>query len=636
MRPFLRLSSLCLSALLLAAAPARSIPLPERLAALGLTGWSALHDEVDEGGGKGGGGQHVPGERIVGGVGCGDGDAAGFACQQVDLMAFLPLDDIGGGSGNDVWGWTDRKTGREYVLMGRSSGVSFVDVTDPARPVYLGDLPTHTFGSVWRDLKVYRDHLYVVADSAGQHGMQVFDLRQLRSVESPPAVFAESAHYDDFGSAHNIAINEETGYAYVVGAVGSCDGGLHMVDLARPRAPVFAGCYGEDGYTHDVQCVLFAGPDRRYRGSEICFAANEDTLTVVDVSDKDAPRLVSRSSYEGFGYAHQGWLTEDHAHFLLDDELDESAFRHGTRTLVWDLSDLERPAVAGEHFSAVGSIDHNQYVVGDFVYQANYRSGLRVLELTDLARGRMREVAFFDTYPEDDETGFDGAWGVYPFFASGVVAVSDINRGLFVVRPRVGEAIFADGFESGDLSAWSGRRGPGLEVVAPGLGETGFALAVSVDAGRSHVAARLPDRQATLRMDLLLHAGRADLAGGEVEIARLKDRKRTVVSLSLEQRGGRYEVHLAARSGKRMVRVGSTRVPANREIALAVEWRRASSRRAEDGRVSLFKEGRVVAEDHHLANGRRAVTELLAGLPGAGTPAGASGAFLLDEIAVRP
>jgi choice-of-anchor B domain-containing protein len=278
-----------------------------------------------------------------------------------------------------------------------------------------------------------------VSESAG-HGLQVFDLHQLRNVASPPVTFAESAHYDRFSRAHNVVVDEASGYAYAVGSVSgleTCGSGLHMIALGNPLNPAFAGCFADDGYTHDAQCVIYAGPDTEHQGSELCFAANEDTLTVVDVTNKSDPVQLAREGYPGSGYAHQGWLTDDHRWFLLDDELDEQFFGHNTRTYVWDLADVDAPLWVGYHEAAIAAADHNQYVVGDFTFQANYRGGLRILRLDDLATASMTEVGYFDIYPQSDSSTLNGAWSVYPFFASGNLIVSGIEQGLFVLRPEL-------------------------------------------------------------------------------------------------------------------------------------------------------------------------------------------------------
>ncbi|HET6546224.1 MAG TPA: choice-of-anchor B family protein [Rhodanobacteraceae bacterium] len=373
---------------------------------------------------------------------CIDGMAEGHACHNVDLLGHLDLGELGAtagsGNGNDMWGWTDPLTGKEYALVGLDNGTAFVDISDPENPVRLGNLPTHSVSNLWRDLKVYDNHAFIVSEAA-DHGMQVFDLTRLRGVVSPPVTFTEDAWYGEFGRAHNIAIDEDSGYAYAVGSrqgIQQCNAGLHMIDIHDPSNPTFAGCFGDDGYTHDVQCIVYDGPDGNYLGHEICFAANEDTLTIVDVSNKVAPVMLSRRDYPGSGYTHQGWLTADRRHFLLDDEMDEIENGHNTYTYVWDVQDLTDPQPLFHYTGPLPSSDHNLYIHNGYAFESDYKSGLRILSLADIDSG-LSEAAYFDTFPPSDSNGFDGTWSNYPFYASGVVAVSDISGGLFVLQPNL-------------------------------------------------------------------------------------------------------------------------------------------------------------------------------------------------------
>ena len=391
-------------------------------------------------------------DAVVGGEApCTDGATGPFDCSQIDLVAFVPLDALGADPGtilNDIWGWTDPVTGRDWALVGRSDATAFVDLSDPSRPRYAGELPL-TEGAtenLWRDIKVYRDHAFIVADGAGAHGVQVFDLTQLRDASGPPVTFAETARYDGIHSAHNIVINEETGMAYAVGSsMGgeTCGGGLHMIDVRNPAEPVFAGCFADretgrsgTGYSHDAQCVVYRGPDEDYQGREICFGSNETALSIADVTDRENPVVIARGEYPNVAYAHQGWLTEDHRYFFMGDEGDEvEGTVERTRTLIWDVADLDDPLLLKEHFAETGTIDHNQYIRGNRLYQANLMSGLRVLDITDVENPV--EIGYFDTVPDD--TGlpaFGGAWSNFPFFESGIVVVSSWGEGLFVVRVR--------------------------------------------------------------------------------------------------------------------------------------------------------------------------------------------------------
>lgn len=361
---------------------------------------------------------------------CAGGNAGDFSCAGIDLKQRVSLATMQGTSGNDIWGWVDVQSGSEYALMGMTNGTAFVDVSDPENPVFLGILPTETVESSWRDIKVYADHAYIVADGAGAHGMQVFDLTRLRTA-IPPETFMADVVYGDFASAHNLAINEDTGFAYVVGT-STCDG-LHIVNISTPNNPLSAGCHVSIDI-HDAQCVNYLGPDTDHAGSEICMNSAEDRVSIADVSNKPTQVTISEVAYPDLGYVHQAWLTEDHEFLLVGDEIDElNSPGQATRTHVFDVTDLDAPAYVYAYEAATSSIDHNLYVLGNRVFQANYTTGLRVLDFNDLANSDLMEIAFFDTFPGSDTAQFDGAWSVYPYFPSGTIIVSDISNGLFIL-----------------------------------------------------------------------------------------------------------------------------------------------------------------------------------------------------------
>ncbi|MDA0981317.1 MAG: choice-of-anchor B family protein [Bacteroidetes bacterium] len=368
---------------------------------------------------------------IVAQTPCVNGMAGPYPCENINLLSFVENGDLGGGSMNDIWGWVDPLDSAEYVLLGRTSGTSFLDITDPVNPIYLGDLPTATLNSTWRDIKVYNNYAFIVSE-AGQHGMQIFDLTNLRDIASPPLLFEEDAHYSGWGNAHNIVINESTGRAYGVGT-NTFNGGLHIVDISDPLNPTLIGDFSEDGYTHDAQVVSYAGPDTNFQGKEIAFACNENTVTIADVTDASNTTLISSTGYPGASYTHQGWLTEDHRYFLSNDELDEQGSGINTTTFIWDMLDLSAPLIIGTFVSSTSAIDHNLYTHNGYVYQSNYRAGLRILDTENIADAILEEVAYFDVYPSSNSAQFDGTWSNYPYFPSGVIAVSHIGEGLFLL-----------------------------------------------------------------------------------------------------------------------------------------------------------------------------------------------------------
>ncbi|HYN22917.1 MAG TPA: choice-of-anchor B family protein, partial [Thermoanaerobaculia bacterium] len=416
------------------------------LSAPAFAGSPPLHPAVDfhdDHGDSGGGNTSGAAPPAQGATACVGGFAGAYPCKNVDLLSFLPLDQMGGEGGtrgSDLWGWTDPQTRREYALMVLSHGASFVDVTDPTRPRWLGFLPSQSGrASGNRDVRVYGDYAYIVADAVGPHGMQIFDLKRLRNVSSPKT-FAADHVYTDVETVHNIDINVETGFAYLVGS-NTCNGGLHMVDLRQdPLRPRNAGCYSNSGtngavaYVHDTQCVIYRGPDLRFAGRELCFASNVNALTIFDVTDKSAVRVVARQSYTGNAYCHQGWLTEDHRYFLMDDEGDEVTKGHNTRTYLWDVTDPANPLQFAHYDHSTQSTDHDQYIHQGYVYQGNYSAGLRILDVARVAEGALDEIGYFDIVPESDDPTVAGAWGAYPFFKSGIVLVAGQAQGLYVVR----------------------------------------------------------------------------------------------------------------------------------------------------------------------------------------------------------
>jgi choice-of-anchor B domain-containing protein len=302
-------------------------------------------------------------------------------------------------------------------------------------------------------MKVIGDYVYIGSE-ASRHGLQIFDMKKLLTLSpSSPKTFSTTsdltAHYSGFGNSHNIVAHPETNMIYAVGSGASgCRGGLFMLNVSNPARPTSPGCLSAGGYVHDAQCVIYRGPDTRYTGREICFNFNEDTLDIVDVTSKSRPTTLSSTAYNGASYTHQGWLADEGMRFLLlDDELDEQtrtgpAANQRTTTYIVDVSNLTKPVFTGTYQSPAKAIDHNQYVKDGLSYQANYGSGLRIIDVrslsTDPTGKGIKEVGFFDCYPEDDSVGgiaeFTGTWSVYPYFKSGYVLLNSIERGVFSLR----------------------------------------------------------------------------------------------------------------------------------------------------------------------------------------------------------
>jgi choice-of-anchor B domain-containing protein len=387
-----------------------------------------------------------------------------FKCKNLDLYDFKTHAELGSayGRGAGSWGWTSPR-GREFVAIAQEDGTAFAEVTSKGKLVYLGRLPQYTTAepSLWREIKGYKSYV-VIGSEAYDHGVQIFDLRKLQKVDpASPKLFTNEEDLDGWwndelpwGRSHNVVTNEERHYAAATGFQprnGTLGAGLVFIDLTDPSSPKTLGGSGEDGYVHDAQCLVYRGPDSRYVGRDICYGYNEDSLTIYDVEDKQNIKIISRTSYQGVAYTHQGWvLDRNWQHYLiLDDEYDEvnitktGAYAYPV-SYIWDVSDLTAPKQTGKYTGARRGIDHNQFVIDGFSHQSNYGLGYTVLDLRSVPKdptGKgIKEVAYFDIHPEDDnlpgggnET-FTGTWSHYPYFKSGYVVINTMDRGAFVVK----------------------------------------------------------------------------------------------------------------------------------------------------------------------------------------------------------
>jgi choice-of-anchor B domain-containing protein len=350
--------------------------------------------------------------------------SVGFASSNVTLLSWLPVSEFAGQAfGNDCWGYTS-PSGREYALMGLSDGMAVVDLLDPSDPQIINIIPGPS--STWRDIKTYSTFAYVVSEGGG--GIQVVDLSD---VDNGTAELSTTITLGGTEATHNVVINEDSGFLY---RCGGGSNGIRIYSLGNPGLPAFVTSW-TDRYVHDCEVVTYdSGP---YAGREIAFLCSgfnggwvETGLDILDVTDKSNIIQMARYQYPLGGYSHQGSLSADRQYFFLDDEADETNFSLPSKTHVIDVSDLENPVEVSDFTNGLASITHNLYVVGDLMYASNYTSGLRVFDISDPTQGV--EVAWFDTFPDNNAATFDSLWSNYPFFDSGVVIGSDRQRGLFV------------------------------------------------------------------------------------------------------------------------------------------------------------------------------------------------------------
>jgi len=361
-----------------------------------------------------------------------------FPASGVELMSWIPTNGFGGEQhGNSCWGYTS-PSGREYALMCLEGKTAFVEVTDPGNPVIVEKI-NGPF-SVWRNVKVYQDHAYIVSE--GGNGIQVVDMSQ---IDNGVVTLVNTILTGGSPATHTSWINTDTGFLYRSGGSGN---GIRIYDLSDPDNPTLAGSW-DDRYSHAVTTFLYdSGP---WAGKEIAFtcggfnSGNSATgLTILDVTDKSNIQVIAQKYYSGAGYAHQAYPSDDRQYLYLSDEKDEFA-NPVTTTKVFNISNLSNPIELPNVTNGLSSISHNFFVKGDLLFEANYTSGLRIFDKTNQASPT--EIAYFDTWPDNNQTSFNSLWNTYPFFPSGVVIGSDVERGLFVWW--VGDPLVDFAFPSG-------------------------------------------------------------------------------------------------------------------------------------------------------------------------------------------
>jgi choice-of-anchor B domain-containing protein len=450
---------------------------------------------------------------------CVDGLAGDLPCESVDLLSHVAFSDLRAvpAAGNDVWGFIDLNTGREYAIAGFDNGTAVLDVTDPANPAEVAFIQGQR--TTWRDAKIYqffdadrdrwRAYAYVTADGASD-GLVVIDLSGL------PNSIEKVAYDSDFISAHNVylagadystglAVTDQAPVLVIAGSdLGS--GQYRSYSLADPAAPAFVGGAATPDYMHDASSVVITDSRKSACANagtfcEILLDFNEEAVHIWDVTDAANPVSLDETQYANSAYVHSGWWSEDRQFMFVHDELDEQRLDLNTTVRVFSLADLNAPTQVGSWTGPTRAIDHNGFVRGNRYYVSNYSRGLTVLDITDPTAPEA--VGWLDTYPFSDSTGFQGAWGAYPFFFSGTVAINDIDGGLFLARDGSRET--SQGRLAFAAASFAGDESQSAELIVRRTG--GITGPVSVGFEVLNATADASDYQAP--------SGRLDWAAGD-------------------------------------------------------------------------------------------------------------------------
>ncbi|MBC3766460.1 choice-of-anchor B family protein [Neptunicella marina] len=388
-------------------------------------------------------------------VACTNGSAGAFPCHNMSLVAHVPIEQFSGShyAANDIWGHIDLNNGTEYALIGLSHGVGVVSLANPSAPQVVGSVSG--FSSDWRDIKVYqyysaaegrwRAYAYVTSETRGD-GVSIIDLNHL-----PESVTLASNDFA-FATAHNVYISgvdyslniANSGFPPLLQILGAnrLSGSQHSYSLTDPTDlsdEMIPSGQTRSDYTHDASSFVTRDSAQTAQcnnatenGCLVLLDFNEDEIRLWDQSKLTRRSNLSRTTYSNAAYVHSGWWSEDQQFIFVHDELDEMQFGLNTTLRIFDISDLHSPQLAGTWTGPTAAIDHNGFVRGNRYYMSNYERGVTVLDISNPASPE--QIGYFDTFPSSDNSSFNGAWGVYPFLPSGLILVSDIGSGLYILK----------------------------------------------------------------------------------------------------------------------------------------------------------------------------------------------------------
>lgn len=318
---------------------------------------------------------------------------------------------------NDVWGTV--QNGQEFAVFGSTEGVHFIDLSDPTNPTEVGFVMGAATGNqlVHRDYHSYNGYLYTVADE-GPSSLQVIAMHDL-----PNSVELVYDSNELLTRSHNIYVDSVNAVLYSCGGNGG--NSLKLISLANPEEPTLLAAFTQNTpfslpNVHDIYV-------RNHLGFVNC---GNQGFYLIDFSNPTDPVLLGiLTDYPQKGYNHSGWLADDQQHYYMCDET------HGMDIKVVDVSDPSDMSVVNL-FSAESTdnqIVHNAIVRGDYLYVSYYYDGVQIFDISDPANPV--RFSYFDTFDGVNDSFFQGSWGVYPLLPSGIVLVSDMNNGLFIVDP---------------------------------------------------------------------------------------------------------------------------------------------------------------------------------------------------------
>jgi choice-of-anchor B domain-containing protein len=352
------------------------------------------------------------------------GLAQTYPSWKVQLVKHLKPDTYFSG----CWGWYDPVKNREYAISTSKKGTWFVDITNPAN-AYIADSVIGIPINIWREVKTYKHYCYIISDDY-LNTFQIIDMSYL-----PDSVHVlASPHLGVLRQGHTLWVD---GHYLYVGGPRDAQGILHNMGVfnlhPNPQNPQFLRWLADDypsiSYVHD----MFVRNDTVYAsaGNQGLFVYKYDTLI------NKFFHLGSLTNYLESGYNHSSALTKNGQTLVFMDEVPT-----GLSIKITNVSSLSNIQVVNylKPYNNNNFVAHNPFIKGNqFLIASCYQDGTLIYDISNPTNPIL--TGYFDTYPQGGahqsgsyNPGYDGNWGSYPFFPSGLILSNDMKNGIFILK----------------------------------------------------------------------------------------------------------------------------------------------------------------------------------------------------------
>ncbi|MBK7232506.1 MAG: choice-of-anchor B family protein [Saprospiraceae bacterium] len=350
-----------------------------------------------------------------------------------------------GGSG--IWHYVDNN-GIEYAVFGSRTAVIIYSLEDPKNPIERFRLPG--VETTWREVFIYGDYIYGVNDNQA-NGLIIINMKQAPlniTGKFWKSTITANGITEELNTCHTVFVDEK-GRLYLNGC-GSWRGTLIFDITKTPEEPQFLGAQTAR-YCHDN-----FGRNDTIWSSDIL----DGVLSFWDIKNPASPKEIGVVRTP-FSFTHNAWPSDDGKYVFATDE---RADAYVASYDVTDLSDIKlldtwRP----KDTEGKGVIPHNTRYINGFLVTAFYTDGIKI---NDVHRpDNIVEVGSVDTW-FGAHGGFNGCWGVSPFLPSGTIVASDIQAGLFVIKPTYVRACYLEGRVTDSITGFA-IKDVSVNIVAP-------------------------------------------------------------------------------------------------------------------------------------------------------------------------